>query len=216
MTLAIKYPTEIAFACASYAARVNGGYLKVAEFEPFDHKTGTGGKLVKQTNKQVLLDALNNQSVLTQADHHHAAIVRNFCQGLIIRQLAHGNLSEFHQKMMEYANEDECRVANAGIVAYAPIFANQQLKRQAITEKLDGAKKGYISTPGQKVELDIEVIRSNYSQQYGCYFITAITEEGVVFFSFKRELEVNKKYSIEGKVKAHKPGGETQLNYVKI
>lgn len=217
MTLQIKYPTDILFAAAAYAVRINAGYLKINEYAPFDYQKGTGGELIKRTNKEVLLSALADQSLLTPDDLEQGRLTRQFCQGLIMRQLVHGNLSDYHKKLMECANEDEGRIADAGIVAYAPVMYSATAKREAITDRLQNADRDYVSTPGEKVKLMVEVIRSSYSQQYNCFFITAITEDNkAVFFSFKRGLELNQKYSIEGKVKAHKPDFQTQLNYVKI
>ena len=217
MTLKLSYPSDLVFACASYAARVNGGYCKIPEYAQFNHETGTGGELTKQTNKTVLLEALENQALLTEADWEHSRLTRQFCQGLIMRQLAHGNLSDFHQKMMEYAGEEEVRVGAAGVIAYAPIFASQQITRQTVAERLDSTTKEHIGKIGEKITLKCEVIRSTYSQQYGCYFITAITEDNkAIYFAFKRALDVNQKYSLEGKVKDHPGNYQTKLNYVKI
>jgi len=213
----IKHPTDLLFACAAYAARINGGYCKVAEFGKFDPVTGEGREITRQTNKLVLLEALEHERVLTDEDRETGRLARQFCQGLILRQLAHGRLSEFHQKMMDCSNEDETLVANAGVIAYAPIMYQQSVKQELINDRLHQAVSTHIASPGTKVKLNIEVIRSNYSQQYGCNFITAITDENqAVFFSFKTPLELNQKYSIQGKVKSHKPNGQTQLNYVKI
>ena len=68
---------------------------------------------------------------------------------------------------------------------------------------------------GSKVELDIEVVRCNYSNNWDTHFVTAIVDNAVVFFATRNKLELGSKLRIKGKVKAHKED-RTQLSHVKF
>jgi hypothetical protein len=60
------------------------------------------------------------------------------------------------------------------------------------------------------------VIRSNYSVNYGVYFVNAVTALGQpVFFSYRQNLQTGSEYRISGTVKALRDDA-TQLNRVKI
>ena len=68
---------------------------------------------------------------------------------------------------------------------------------------------------GDKVELDIEVVRCNYSNNWDTHFVTAIVDNAVVFFASRNKLDLGSKLRIKGKVKDHKED-RTQLSHVKV
>jgi hypothetical protein len=73
-----------------------------------------------------------------------------------------------------------------------------------------------IGTPGDKVQLDVEIIKSNFSQQWNTWYATGVTQDNsAVFFAYRQELARGAKHTIQGTVKAHRDGS-TQLNRVSI
>jgi hypothetical protein len=64
--------------------------------------------------------------------------------------------------------------------------------------------------------LDIEVVKTNFSNLYQTYFISALTtEDQPIFFSYKEGMIPGTKGKITGTVKAHRDNA-TQLNRVKV
>jgi hypothetical protein len=69
---------------------------------------------------------------------------------------------------------------------------------------------------GDKIQLNVEVIRSVFSKNWNIWFTTAVTSENqAVFFSYREQLTVGHFLTIRGTVKAHKDG-QTQLNRVSV
>jgi predicted acetyltransferase len=67
-----------------------------------------------------------------------------------------------------------------------------------------------------RVTADIEVLKCVYSQKWGVYFVTAITDnDQSIFFSYKQDLTYGSKLSIKGTVK-RQDNNQTQLNRVQV
>ena len=67
---------------------------------------------------------------------------------------------------------------------------------------------------GDKIQGEIEVIKSYYSKEYNKYRITAKLGDSYVDFWFGKDLTGT--VGIKGKVKAQRGNNTTQLNFVKI
>jgi hypothetical protein len=66
------------------------------------------------------------------------------------------------------------------------------------------------------VDVEITVVKSVYSQNFGVFFITAITtDRRAVFFSYRDRLANGHQCRIRGTVKAHRENS-TQLNRVRM
>jgi hypothetical protein len=69
---------------------------------------------------------------------------------------------------------------------------------------------------GEKVQLTIEVLRSNYSTKFNTWYITGIDSNNfAVFFSYRERLEVGLTVTVSGTVKRHADRA-TQLTRVKL
>ena len=102
------------------------------------------------------------------------------------------------------------------VVACLPASHARALERQATQERVRQTSGTVIGQPGDKVQLAIEVVKSNYSQQWNTWYATAITADNcAVFFAHRQELAKGAKHTIRGTVKAHRDGS-TQLNRVSI
>ena len=75
--------------------------------------------------------------------------------------------------------------------------------------------KNFCSEPNH-IAVAVEIVKSNYSQQWNTWYATAVTaDNSAVFFAYRQELAKGAKYTIVGTVKAHRDGS-TQLNRVSI
>ena len=103
---------------------------------------------------------------------------------------------------------------------YELALVPSQIKSYEEAVQLEAAMEGIRNEPvapvGDKVDLEITVVKSVYSQNYGVYFITAVTpSKQAVFFSFRERLSNGHQCRIRGTVKAHRENS-TQLNRVRV
>jgi hypothetical protein len=206
----VTYPTDVVFATASYADRINAGeYIKTG----LNYENGTP----QQTNRQLMDQALADQTLLTQADRDAGEQVRRFYHSLTFKILKGVRLSEFDNTAMLIANKEEI-VGNydVAVAAALPSCHRRAVKRDQANAKIDFARGGLIGKVGDKVKLTVEVVRCVFSQQYNVFFVTGITaEDQPVFFAFKKQVNMGDKMTVQGTVKAHRDNS-TQLNRVKV
>jgi len=97
-----------------------------------------------------------------------------------------------------------------------PASQARALERQATQDRVRQTTGKHVGQPGDKVQLAVEIIKSNYSQQWNTWYATAVTADNcAVFFAFRQELIKGTQHTIRGTVKAHKDG-QTQLNRVSV
>ena len=86
-------------------------------------------------------------------------------------------------------------------------------RMEAVLEDVDRTP---VAAVGERVQLDVTVVKAVYSTNYNVYFITAKTDHNqMVFFSYRERLPVGDRREIKGSVKAHRPDA-TQLNRVRV
>ncbi len=202
----INFKADDVWSAACAAQRINGAYLKMIE----------EGKNV-ETNRQIVDRFVADTSNITAADREQGEAVRKYYKGLTFKILKGIKLSDFDNTAMTIANRDTIESNyDVAVIASLPSCYLRGVQRDSINNRIDRANGGFISFPGNKVKLSIEVLKANYSQQWGVYLNTGITpEDEVVFFSFKRDLPIGEVITIEGTVKAHRDNS-TQLNRVKV
>jgi hypothetical protein len=219
MSLSIdeKFSTDVVIAAACMATRVNNGYIKIPPARIWDSVNQKYLDAPGVTNKVRIYEALENQSLIEEQDIELATKVRMFCSGLVMKLLLDTKMSDFDKKILEIVNQDETSVADAALIAYAPTMYLRHAAKQEITDLLDNCERSYVEAIGKKITTTVTIVKSIFSKNYNCYFITAVTESNHnVFFSSQKPYEVKQKFNIQGKVKAHRDNNVTQLNYVKI
>ena len=84
-------------------------------------------------------------------------------------------------------------------------------------QKMWGTDTSPVAPVGTKVECQIEVIKSVYSQNYNTNYIRAVTvkDRKVVMFNYREGMDPGTVLTIKGTVKAHREDC-TQLNRVKV
>jgi len=118
---------------------------------------------------------------------------------------------------MLLANRDTIDTSfDIAVITSLPSGYERGVKRQTVDQRIQFATGGLIGTVGDKVSPSIEVLKSVFSQNWNTHYITGITtDEQVLFFAYKQQLEVGKMFDLYGTVKAHRDN-VTQLNRVKV
>jgi hypothetical protein len=69
---------------------------------------------------------------------------------------------------------------------------------------------------GDKVTVNVDIVRCVFSQKWNTYYATAVTDKNeTVFFSIREPLNTGTLLTLRGTVKAHRDG-QTQLNRVAV
>jgi hypothetical protein len=213
----IKHSADTVWGAACAANRENGGYFKEQQWMP----NATPPYIAKRRNRDIMLDILANPAVLTVEDIAQGRECRKFLQQDITFRALKGRLTDFDSSTSKViAVEDEFDTAKhrleLAVVACLPASHARSLERQATQERVRQTSGTVIGQPGDKVQLAIEVVKSNYSQQWNTWYATAVTTDNcAVFFAHRQELTQGAAHTIRGTVKAHRDGS-TQLNRVSI
>ena len=203
------YSVADVFAAACAAHRINGGYLKTSELDD-------EGNITKKPNKYLTCDFLEGVFDISLADHEMGDKVMQYCRSLTFKLLSDKRLSDFEQTMLTIVEKPTTDSNyDIAVVSSLPASYERSLVRAEQTARLREASGCINASVDSQVELDIEVVRCNYSNDWGVYYVTAITEGGVVFFAQKNSVELGSNLHIKGKVKRHKED-RTQLSHVKL
>lgn len=216
----VSYTVSDVWAAACAADRVNGGYFKEDRFEYADNQPP---RLVARRNRDVMMQFLANPGQLLVEDVERGEQCREFLNSDLTFRALQNKITSFDdavRKVLAVEDRFDTRLNRyeLAIVACLPASVARSQARQAVNERVQFARGGYIGTVGNKITLtDIEVLSANYSQQYNIYWIRGVTnQDQVVLFSNKESFDAGTHLSIQGKVKAHREENLTQLNYVKV
>jgi len=209
----MKHSVDNVWGAAVAAQRINGSYVKETVYK-VDPEMSSNTVVEKQRNRDIMLDILANPAVLTVEDIAQGQECRKFLQNDITFRALKNNVSKV------LAVEDEFDTVKhkleLAVVACLPQSHARSLERQAVQERVRQTSGAVIGTPGVKVQLAVEIVKSNYSQQWNTWYATGVTaDNSAVFFAYRQELAKGAKHTIVGTVKAHRDGS-TQLNRVSI
>jgi hypothetical protein len=201
------------FAAACAAFRINGSYIKQDEVTFHENGSHTVDKIA---NKTLVHQFLKGAFDLRDEDREMGEKVRQHCNGLSFKIITGKTLSEFEQAMLTIADK-ETTDSNYDIAVVASLPASYERAQARIQQDAMLREKSGTLTDnvGDKVELDIEVVRCNYSNNWDTHFVTATVDNAVVFFASRNKIDLGSKHRIKGKVKAHKED-RTQLSHVKF
>lgn len=202
----LNFNADDVWAAACAAQRINGEYVKQV---PHDQKG--------DTNRQIVDMFLGQPDLIQQCDRDLAQKVRTYYKGFTFKILQGKKLSDFDNTSMLISNRDVIETNyDIAVICSLPSCYERAYKRDQMNNRLERATGGFVSVPGNKVKLTLEVIRSNFSQQYNTNFIAGVTtEDQPVFFAYRNPIEIGSVITIEGTVKAHRDTN-TQLNRVKV
>lgn len=199
------------WAAACQAQRTNGAYVKLSVLTEDDKSQN------KLSNRQIVESLLVDTTLITDESREEGKKVRAFYQAFTFKILQGKQLSEFDNNAMLIANREVITgTYDLAVIASLPSCYERGVVRQTVDQRVNFATGGLIGQVGNKVSTSIEVLRLVYSHSYNVNFVTGITsDDQVVFFAYKSDLEVGKMYDIYGTVKGHRDN-TTQLNRVKV
>lgn len=205
----VTYPTMLVIAAACAAQRINQAYIKV----PYQ----LGDENPRKTNRELVMQFLADTDNILKEDHDMAVDIKAWYQGKTFKILGGGYLSDFDRNAMKLV-EQENSVGNydIAIIASLPGVYQKGVQRDEGENRAKFAQGGYLGKLADRVTANIEVLKCIYSQKWGVYFVTAITDKDQsIFFSYKQELNYGVKLSIKGTVK-RQDNNQTQLNRVQV
>lgn len=213
-----KYTVSDVWAAACAADRINGGYFK--EYV-YTYPEGQPPQIVKRKNRDIMMEFLADPTRLTTDDVERGEHCRQFLESDLTFRTLKGKTVEFDSAIRKvlavsglfdsYHHKYELAIA-----ACLPASVSRSEVRQNSDSRVQFATGGFVGEVGDKVDLDVEVLSSNFSKQYNIFWIRAITgADQAVFFSGKEAYDPGTHISIKGTVKAHKDN-LTQLTRVKV
>jgi len=216
----VTHSVDNVWGAAVAAQRINGSYVKETMYK-VDPEMSGNTVVDKRRNRDIMVDILANPAQLTVEDIAQGQECRKFLQNDITFRALKNRLTEFDGSVSRVlAVTDEFDTVKnkleLAVVACLPQSHARSLERQAVQDRVRQTSGEHVGNPGDKVQLDVEIIKSNYSQQWNTWYATAVTPENrAVFFAYRQELARGAKHTIVGTVKAHRDGS-TQLNRVSI
>ncbi len=203
----INYNADDVWAAAVQAQSINGAYIK--SLAP--------GVTQPHTNRQIVERLLSDPIQIKQESRDKAVLVRQYFKGLTFKVLKGTPLSEFGQAAMEISNKDAITSNyEIAVICSLPASYEKSVKRDDVDRRINFARGGHIGSIGDKVNVDIEVIKQFWSDKWNTWYVTGITDDDkVVFFAFKNQLTIGDRVNVAGTVKGHRDTS-TQLNRVKI
>jgi hypothetical protein len=215
----VKHSVDNVWGAAVAAQRMNGSYVKETTYIlDMDKNVSV---VDKRRNRDIMLDILANPALLTVEDIAQSQECRKFLQNDITFRALKNKLTEFDSAVSKVlAVEDDFDTVKhkyeLAVVACLPQSHARSLERQAVQDRVRQTSGDHVGNPGDKVQLDVEIVKSNYSQQWNTWYATGVTQDNsAVFFAYRQELARGAKHTIQGTVKAHRDGS-TQLNRVSI
>lgn len=212
-----KYSVDDVWGAACAAQRINGEYLK-----EYLYKINEDGskEIVQRRNRDIMFEHLADTARITEADREAGRECRKYLQNDLTFRALKSKLTEFDSSVSRVIAVDgdfdtvQHRLELA-VVACLPQSHQRSLARVNQDERLAHCEP-VDAQLNDKVNLNVEVLRGNYSQQWNIYWITAVTEDNrAVFFSSKQNYDAGVWITIRGTVKAQRDG-KTQLNRVKV
>jgi hypothetical protein len=194
---------------AAAAQRINGSYIKVP---PADENS----EYITETNRAIISNFLSDTSLISDADKEQGELIRNYYKGLTFKILQGVKLNDFDSTALAIANRDVIDSSyDIAVIASLPSCYVRAKSYDDANARVRDAS-GHISTVGNKVTLDIEVIKCVYSVNYNVFFVTGLTSDNkAVFFSYRERVERGNNITVTGKVKAHRDDA-TQLSHTKV
>jgi len=214
-----RYAMDLVWGAACAAQRINGAYVKETQYR-FDEALNTTVPTVKR-NRNIMEEILDNPAMLMPEDIAQGQECRKFLQQDITFRALKGRLTDFDSATSRViAVEGEFDSVKhryeLAVVASLPASHQRALERQVTQERVRQTTGDYVGQPGDKVRVTVEIVKSNYSQQWNTWYATGITSHNqAVFFAYRSELAKGTTVDIQGTVKAHRDGS-TQLNRVSI
>ena len=200
---------DLVWSAACTAYRINGGYLKEPET--------AGDQVIRHTNRAVVRQALDNPSLITDADREQAVACRRQLASAVTLQALKAELSEWARITARVCELDTITSNyDLSVITAMPQSYAKTLKKESVDARLARCDQAHVGQLKDKVELVVEILRNNYSAKYNTWFVSGITNDNLaVFFAYREQLKSDQTLKIRGTVK-RLVDRATQLNRVKV
>ena len=196
------------------ADQLNGGYCK----EPVFAATATHGidynNKIKEANKILVKQWLRENAQPTADEIEVGRKCRAYFNTFTMKVLT-GKINDFESTALKIAQKEQFTgsdMLDFAIVSCLPNVA--RVGQQRTDEKREIYQSEQLpGAVGDDVVVDITVIRSRYSPEFGKYKIYA--RAGLSFIDFWYKADITGDCRIKAKIKAQRGDKTTQLNYVK-
>ena len=213
------YSVSDVWGAACHAQRINGMYLKQDVWE-LPSESATAVQLQRKSNRNIMIEALENPFMITDEDREAGVECLKFLQNDLTFRALKNQLTDFDRgviKITAWSGQffPQMHKLELATVACLPNSYQRALKRIEEQDRINQTA-GYIGTVGDKVTVNVDIVRCVFSQKWNTYYATAITSNNeTVFFSIREPLNTGTLLSVQGTVKAHRDG-QTQLNRVRV
>jgi hypothetical protein len=212
-----EVPVIDVFAAACAAQRLNKGFFK----EDF-YRNMPGGKSERVlANKNLTVELLKDRAYLvTDRDREEAEAVRGYWQLKLFSVLA-DTAGPYEKSAVEVAGREsvfESEWFKAGLIASLPSGYERGVRMDRVNEIKEEAKfcGEYAGPVGGRVEGTVLILNCVYSKTYEMYYVTGKVGKNLVMFASKTKVTEDAEFQIKGRIKQHRDGNVTQLNYVKL
>ena len=203
------------WAFAVTADRINDGqYLKESQ------RSSDGQCVIREANKLMIRRWLTEGycGEDTEADWEQGRAARAWHRGQLLMTALKRPLTEFEDTLSRATGQDEFAL-EVNQLEFAIIASQIRSYRTGLAheQRMWGTDTSPVAAVGTKVECQVEVVKSVYSQNYNTNYIRAVTVDTrkVVMFTYREGWDVGTVLTIRGTVKAHREDC-TQLNRVKV
>ena len=215
------------FAMACAAQRINGRYEKESGVtyptgNPYLDDGSLAPVVHHTSNKSMMREwiAKQDMSAVIEQDFNDATAVIGYWKLKLFNVLA-GTAKDYEKSAVDCASKDTVSSHDhfsIGLVASLPASYEKGMVRDKRLEERQSAEdvSRHFGQVGDNVSGRLSVIDCFYSNNWLCYYVTAVLDGNVVMFSFKKELKIGESFLLKGRIKKHRDGNITQLNYVKI
>jgi hypothetical protein len=202
----VTYNADDVWAAAVQAQAINGQYIKAVD-------TGS----TRQTNRQIVEELLKDTTQITQENREMGVTVRNYFKGLTFKLLEGKTLNDFNNTAMTIASKDTIAGSyDLAVIVSLPATYEKSSKRDSVDRRINFARGGYLGDLGDKVTVEMEVVKQIFSQKWNTWYITGLTDDDkVLFFAYKSDMNIGDRVTIQGTVKTFRDNS-TQLNRVKV
>jgi hypothetical protein len=213
------YSISDVWGAACYAQRINSTYIKEDHWE-WPSETATAMALSRKSNRNIMMEALENPFMITDEDRSAGEQCLKFISNDMTFRALQNKLTDFDRSVMKITAVTDRFFPQAhrlelATVACLPNSYQRALKRIEEQDRLRQTA-GYIGTVGDKVTVNVDIVRCVFSQKWNTYYATAVTDKNeTVFFAIREPLNTGTLLSVQGTVKAHRDG-QTQLNRVRV
>jgi hypothetical protein len=214
------YSVGDVWGAACHAQRINGAYIKQDEWE-LPSESATAVQLKRKSNRNIMMEALENPFMITDEDRVAGAECLKFLQNDLTFRALQNKLTDFDRSVMKITAVTD-RFFPQGhrlelaTVACLPNSHERALKRIQEQDRLNQTTGAYIGTVGTRVTVNIEVVRCMFSQKWNRWYASGITESNEqVFFANRENYTPGTRLTVQGTVKAHRDG-QTQLSRVRM